>query len=169
MTWELWKQTTIVMMAMIQKKETIYLSSDNDDVMNEDGNNNKKKEKPEGIKSDDNVSLVFSSGPELPTNHSSSEDARSPPSEWYDDLSSSMSVTRHSSDTSEERWTGMSAHRSPTSRQYLKRKEKDRHVSTHRNEFLINVFLLLINNYVPTPILSSFRHSPTTPLQFVHR
>jgi hypothetical protein len=93
----------------------------NEDVINDDNEKNKNKKK-EGNK----PVLSYSSGSEL-SFHSSSDEGR----EWFDDHSagSVSSVSCHSSDTSEEEYTGysrMTVHKTPTSRKYLKRKEKVR-------------------------------------------
>jgi hypothetical protein len=98
----------------------------NEDVIKDKkkkGNNDELKIGNEPVLSDDHSS-VYSSEFSF---HSSSDEGRKPPPEWFNDLSIAGSVSCHSSDTSDEEYTGcpcMSVHKTPTSRKYLKRKEK---------------------------------------------
>jgi hypothetical protein len=113
----------------------------NDDVMSKNDNNKNDKEEEVDVLNEDEVSSVYNSGTELRSDHSSSDDCRTTPNEFYDEESLSSSVSGHSSDTPEPRWTGpsrMTAHKTPTSRKYLKRKEKTRCVKSGAHKFRKN-------------------------------
>ena len=121
--------------------KAICLNSSDEDVMSNNNNNNNEDEEDGDELSGEDVASVYYSGSDLPSDHSSSDGARTPPSEFYDDISLSRSVSGHSSDTSEERWTGpnvMSAYRRHTSRQYLKRKEHARCVKSAAWKLMYN-------------------------------